>query len=280
MQQTAMGMDVSPYLAVRRAARFSPNSEEADRLILQAVCDELRRMDGLTAPIGMVDEDELEGRLLPAACYVSMARSVEALRWLRAREAEGSRVVNRPAGVDGCQRAALDGLMRANNIPVPPAEGPDGYWLKRGDAAAQSRGDVVFCPDRAALDAAMADFRRRGIAEAVVSAHVVGDLVKFYGVGRRLFRYFYPSDDGISKFGDEARNGAAHHYVFEEERLRATVQRLAGLVGVAVYGGDAIVRADGSFCIIDFNDWPSFSRCRAEAAHAIAMEIKENSQPY
>ena len=37
---------------------------------------------------------------------------------------------------------------------------------------------------------------------------------------------------------------------------------------------EAIVRADGSFCVIDFNDWPSFSRCREEAAEAIASLIK------
>ena len=46
--------------------------------------------------------------------------------------------------------------------------------------------------------------------------------------------------------------------------------RLAGLLGLEVYGGDCIVRQDGTFAIIDFNDWPSFSRCRNDAAKAIA----------
>ena len=45
--------------------------------------------------------------------------------------------------------------------------------------------------------------------------------------------------------------------------------------GDIIYGGDAVVRRDGSFCMIDFNDWPSFSRCREEAALAIACRIKE-----
>ena len=47
------------------------------------------------------------------------------------------------------------------------------------------------------------------------------------------------------------------------------VERLAAATGVSIYGGDAIVRADGSFCLIDFNDWPSFSRCREEAADVV-----------
>ncbi len=52
--------------------------------------------------------------------------------------------------------------------------------------------------------------------------------------------------------------------------LRSAAERASAAVGVDVYGGDCIVRADGSFCIIDFNDWPSFSRCREDAAVAIA----------
>ena len=105
----------------------------------------------------------------------------------------------------------------------------------------------------------------------VVSAHVPGDLVKFYGVGTAFFQFFYPSDDGISKFGDEKRNGVAHHYAFEAERLHQEVVRLSQLVGVEVFGGDAIIDEHGRFYIIDFNDWPSFSRCREEAAMAIAQ---------
>jgi hypothetical protein len=120
--------------------------------------------------------------------------------------------------------------------------------------------------------------RQRGITDYTVSAHVKGDLVKFYGVGQGdFFRWYYPTDDGQSKFGDERRNGPSCHFPFSVEALRRDVQRLAAAVGVCVYGGDAIVRADGSFCLIDFNDWPSFSRCLEEAADAIA-ELVINSK--
>ena len=53
-----------------------------------------------------------------------------------------------------------------------------------------------------------------------------------------------------------------------------TAERLAAVIGLDVYGGDCIVRSDGTFAIIDFNDWPSFSRCREEAAKAIAEKVK------
>ena len=111
---------------------------------------------------------------------------------------------------------------------------------------------------------------QRGIADHVVSAHVTGDLVKFYGVrGTDFFRYYYPTDDGQTKFDDEQHNGQAHHYPFDVNHLQQQATRLAEAVGISIYGGDCIVRADGSYCVIDFNDWPSFSRCREEAADAI-----------
>jgi len=82
-----------------------------------------------------------------------------------------------------------------------------------------------------------------------------------------------PTDDGTTKFGDEQHNGIAHHYPFDLEALATTANRLAALAETPVYGGDAIITADGAFCIIDFNDWPSFSRCRDEAAKAIIAHV-------
>ena len=57
--------------------------------------------------------------------------------------------------------------------------------------------------------------------------------------------------------------------------MQTEAERLAEAVGIDVYGGDCIVGSDGTFCMIDFNDWPSFSRCREEAAEAIASLVEE-----
>jgi len=267
-------------LALTRAPQFSPHSEQNDLAIMMAVV-ELLRAQGHEVVI--VPETELpQDEALAVDCCFTMGRLPATLSWLQAR---GITAINSPEGVARCARSTLDQLMRQHGLPVPPAEGEHGYWLKRGDACAQSPADVVFCPDKASLQQAIAQFARRHVTDYVVSAHVEGDLVKFYGVlpaqpstagGDRdqspagFFRYFYPTDDGISKFGDEQHNGDAHHYAFDPVALQQTAERLARLVGVAVYGGDCIVGADGAFSLIDFNDWPSFSRCRDEAAQAIA----------
>lgn len=266
-------------LAVSRAERFSPNSVEKDKAIFQAV---IKRLQQRGDDVGLVSEDNLdfpESPVLPdfTVCLgqpdliLTMARQPETLRWL---ESLNIACINSPLGIANCARSRLATMMERIGTPVPPQEGSDGYWLKRGDAAAQSTDDVVYLSDRQQLVTAIQTMRNRGITDYVVSTHVVGDLVKFYGVGQGdFFRWYYPSDDGQTKFGDEHRNGPACHYPFRVEALQQEVQRLAAAVGVLVYGGDAIVRADSSFCLIDFNDWPSFSRCREAAADAIVSLV-------
>lgn len=262
-------------IAVRRAPRFSPNSVDRDDAILHAVCEELQQKLSLSDSILVIDEDDFAKTPTKARVYVTMARSAAALLALGRRAKEGALCVNSATGVSLCQRALLTRLMREHHIPMPAEQGEKGSWLKRGDAAAQSKDDVVFCPDQEALAKAIASFKARGINEYVTSAHVEGDLVKFYGVGRRFFRYYYPTDDGFSKFGDEQRNGTARHYPFDEDSLRKDAFRLAELTGATAYGGDAIVDDQGQYFFIDFNDWPSFSRCRGEAAKVIAEEVME-----
>ena len=253
-------------LAITRAERYSPHSVDKDRAILEAVT---HRLKDKGCEVSIIDEDAVVGAA--PDLILTMGRQPETLAWLKTVDAE---VINSPEGVENCTRSRLQTIMERIGTPMPPKEGADGYWLKRGDAAAQESDDVMFAPDKKELEAAVRRMQQRGITDYQVSAHVVGDLVKFYGVGKgRFFRYFYPTDDGEAKFGDESKNGTAHHYPFQEERLRHEVERLAEAVGVSIYGGDAIIRADGSFCLIDFNDWPSFSRCREEAAEAIAALV-------
>ena len=252
-------------LLVQRAERFSPNSVEKDRAILEAVGV---RLNAAGHKVEMVSEEHLSQ---PSGydCVLTMGRLAETLDKLQALN-----TINTSAGIRNCARSKLNAIMQQMGTPMPPNKGDNGYWLKRGDAAAQCKDDVQFAADKSELNAKIVAFEQRGITTYTVSAHVSGDLVKFYGVvGTGFFRYFYPTDDGNSKFGDEQRNGTARHYPFVVEAMQEDVEQLAKAVGICVYGGDCIVREDGSYCVIDFNDWPSFSRCRDEAALAIASLI-------
>lgn len=264
-------------LAIYRAERFSPNAESRDRAIMDAACDILEK-EGKHSIVRLTEEEFAEkgiGTTRPDG-IIHMARSREALLKLQELEREtGAEVANSPSQLLNMSRSAIEKAMRRNNIPAAPLYGTDGWWIKRGDQAAQEKGDVRFAATDTERDAAIREFHKRGVEDIVVTAHVRGDLVKFYGVKDSGFFYCcYPTDGTYSKFGDERLNGTALHTPFSQQSLNADAERLAGITGIDIYGGDCIVRSDGSYAIIDFNDFPSFAACRREAAEAISQLLE------
>lgn len=280
--------NLSPYykgktLLIQRALCYSPNSEEKDLAVLQEV-------GSLLEDATIISEDDF------VDCFstynqsvssesvdfvnvnsriISMARSPKTLDSLEQLEQSGIRVLNPSVGVRACQRSNVDKVMRENHLPFPPDEGNNGYWVKRADTTAQSKEDVCFCHDWSEVEKIKSTFMQRGITDVVTQAHVKGDVVKFYGVeGTGFFRYYYSGDDTETKFGDEERNGKPQYYSFSSSNLQADAEKLACLLQTPIYGGDAIVREDGSYVIIDFNDFPSFSKCRKDAAKAIFERVK------
>lgn len=271
-------------LLIQRAACYSPNSEEKDLAILQEVgCffDDAK----IISEGEFVEKFSTDNQLISAESVgavnvyyqiISMARSPKALDSLEQLEQSGIRVLNPSVGVRACQRSNVDKVMRENYLPLPPDKGDDGYWIKRADTTAQSKEDVCFCHDWSEVEKIKSTFMQRGITDVVTQAHVKGDVVKFYGVeGIGFFRYYYSGDDTETKFGDEERNGKPQYYSFSSSNLQADAEKLACLLQTPIYGGDAIVREDGSYVIIDFNDFPSFSKCRKEAAKAIVGRMKQ-----
>ena len=270
-------------LLIQRAACYSPNSEEKDLAILQEV-------GSLLEDATIISEDDFVNRFstynqsvssesvesVNAYCQIiSMARSTKALECLEQLEQSGIQVLNPSVGVRACQRSNVDKVMRENYLPLPPDKGDDGYWVKRADAAAQSKEDVCFCHDWAEVEKIKSTFVQRGITDVVTQAHVKGDVVKFYGVeSTGFFRYYYSGDDTETKFGDEERNGKPQYYPFSSSDLQTDAEKVACLLQTPIYGGDAIIQEDGSYVIIDFNDFPSFSKCRKEAAKAIFERVK------
>ena len=100
-----------------------------------------------------------------------------------------------------------------------------------------------------------------------------GWIVKFYGVRGGGLTDCYASSAADGKFGLERYNDSPEQAYVDVEGLTAVAERAADLLGVDVYGGDAIVGPDGTVTIIDFNDWPSFRSCTVGAASRIAELI-------
>ena len=270
-------------LLIQRAACYSPNSEEKDLAILQEVgcffddakiIGEGEFVENFSTYNQLISAESV-GSVNAYYQIISMARSPKALDCLEQLEQRGIRVLNSSVGIRACQRSNVDKVMRENYLPLPPDKGDDGYWVKRADAAAQSKEDVCFCHDWAEVEKIKSTFMQRGITDVVTQAHVKGDVVKFYGVeGTGFFQYYYSGDDTETKFGDEERNGKPQYYPFSSSDLQTDAEKLACLLQTPIYGGDAIIQEDGSYVIIDFNDFPSFSKCRKDAARAIFERMK------
>jgi hypothetical protein len=120
--------------------------------------------------------------------------------------------------------------------------------------------DVAFTADDVALRAALAGLHARGIGRAALQAHVAGPVLKFYGVADgRFFRCYTDGDLSPAPL----------------ERLWNAARAGAAALGLDVFGGDLIVTPTGDPVLIDVNDWPSFARCRDDAADAIAGYVAD-----
>lgn len=266
-------------LGIARSPRFSPNSTQRDNTIFQAVADGLRH-EGFS--VDTCSEDDFSHCASDTFVF-SMARDENVLQKLAEAEQQGMCIVNSPTAILSHSRLHLFTLLAQEGIPVAPFcrfdcshDVPFPFWLKRSIGCAQHAADVQFIDNAEKLKQALCYYRQKQIDEIFCCQHLAGDLIKFYGVaGTPFFYAYYPTaENDFSKFGLEAINGTPTGYPIDLKAMKAIADRAAFCSQIIVYGGDAIVAPDGSFRIIDFNDWPSFSRCWREAAQAIVEKIK------
>lgn len=286
-------------IGIRRAVKHSPNHINNDATIFQMVADRLAA--GGVAVKAFHEHEFLKAvvepnGLWPADCGLifSMSRNPEVLSALKQLHQltqdtnQRVKIINSITGIEHCFRSNITRLLQQYHIPaapsaIMPSTGYDpaqldtldqghGLWLKRGDFHAIVKEDVVFAADPAAAKELLAAFAARGIQEVVVSSHLKGDLVKFYGVqGTDFFHWLYPYDKGHYKYKEfQAINGQTRYFDFDQQQLQRIATQVALEADVPIYGGDAVVDDEGHLSIIDFNDWPSFAPCRDQAADAIS----------
>lgn len=276
---------------VKRNTKYSPNHIGNDGMIFNLVADSLRQ---LGYDVKEYTESEFVLEDITEPVIFNMARDKTTIAKLQQLENQGTVVINSGFGIDNCTREHMTRILMSNNVPHPrslivktdedvreplKAMNVKAVWIKRGDFHAIHREDVTFARSLEEVVNVLKEFKLRGIPNAVINEHLEGDLVKFYGVANTDFFYkFYPFDLSHSKFGHEAINGSAKQFPFSEEALKAECDKAGDALNVRIYGGDCVVAQDGSFQIIDFNDWPSFAPCREEAAPKIAESIHKEIQ--
>lgn len=265
-------------LGVYRNPKFSNNAIEVDRLILEESIAQLRKKCAHNLEIEMIEEDEAAATKGTYDLVLTMAQAEATLAVLETNL--GSSVIwNSPQAIRNCYRKAMSRILSGLNVgyvpyevlstslPAPQIQAGDSYWLKRSDFHAISDEDVSLAEGQAELDDKMKRFQSRGVSEVIMQRHIHGDIYKFYGVRGKFFRAI--------KVRDFLKSSA----IPDTTGLQSDSFLAAEALCLMIFGGDAILDAQGKFHFIDLNDWPSFRICRPEAAEAVgalASEFLEN----
>ena len=271
---------------IMRAGAYSPNHIGNDAAIFNAAADHVRKRGCI---VNIYSEEQFIADEVTEPVIVNMCREMKSIHKLQELEQKGALVINSGFGIENCTRERMTRILVGSNIPYPESlivntdegvtaalkkAGFTQCWIKRGDFHAMHKEDVSYVRHPEEAQEVLQEYFLRGIKRAVINRHLVGDLIKFYGVqGTPFFFWFYPFDLGHSKYGHEAINGKSQGLEFDKEKLRAICQNASEVLDVKVYGGDCIISPEGDIRIIDFNDWPSFAPCRQEAAPHIAKCI-------
>lgn len=271
--------------AIMRAGAYSPNHIGNDASILSNVAEQLRKRG---CEVTVYSEEQLNRGDVTEPVVINMCREARSLERLEKMAADGAIIINQPSGIANCIRERQTCIFIGANIPFPESvitstdhvvKGDlerrkfQKCWVKRGDNYAMHKEDVSYVRTPAEAQEVLQEYFLRGIKRAVITRHVKGDIVKFYGiVGSSFFYWYYPFD------AEHVHTNAAELKA-TETALRAICTRAAEELGLMVYGGDAVIDSEGRITIIDFNDWPSFAPYRAAAATAIAKAVLSIVKP-
>jgi hypothetical protein len=262
-------------VGVLREPAHSPGRVEDDAAIMSRVGEALTER-GFRVELVAAD-DVVEA---PSANLFVMCERGAVLDRLGAMEKAGSIVVNSPAAIRNTYRHRMVELFARHRVAAPMswivaavANKPrpaDCAWVKRYDFHATQRDDVMYAASETGWREALRRFAERGIPFVVAQEHVAGDLVKFYGVrsgagtkDANWFQWFYHRDKGMLG------------HCFDPARLSEAALHAAAALGLDIFGGDAVIKANGEPKIIDLNAWPSYALYRDRAAQAIADCLTE-----
>lgn len=279
--------------AIMRAGIYSPNHIGNDAAILNMTAEQLRKRG---CEVKVYSEEQLLAGNVSEDIIVNMCRDPKSITMLQRMEDAGRLVINSAYGIENCVRERLTRILIGSNIPYPESFIVDTNevvksvlnkacvsqcWIKRADRHAMHKEDVTYVRHAEEAQEMLQEYFLRGIPRAVISRHMQGDLVKFYGVKNQPFFYWFcPFVANGGKYSYEVLNDGADAIKSFGQKIKKVCQHAAEELNVCIYGGDCIISPNGDLHIISFNDWPSYAPCRADAASYIAKavmaEIKEN----
>lgn len=257
-------------LGIYREPIYSHNALDADRLILEQA---LAHLEKASVKVSVVEAADLAECRRKVDLVLTMAQGKECLSRLSEWEKANQMVWNSTSGVRACYREEMSKRLAKVTVGYPPSlviskqhtppvwlrKTKKSFWLKRGDVHAITDEDVCRANSGEEIAALLERFYSRSIPKVIVQEHREGQVFKFYGVKNEFFHchLFNPMEHEVVALPV----GKLHHLA----------ETAANIMGLEIYGGDCVLGPEGDMHIIDMNDWPSFRRCRKEAAEAIFL---------
>ena len=194
---------------IRRENQFSPNHIGNDAAIFSLTVQHLRN---LGCEVNEYIESDLIVRDFTEPAIFNMVRNWTSIHKLQQMEDQGYTVINSGYGIENCTREKMTRLLMSNNISHPaslilptdedPTEALEkaGFfnsWIKRGDFHAIHRKTsptIIRKKPKLILKEICYPWHQN----AVINEHLVGDLVKFYGVTGTDFFYWFTRQTNIT----------------------------------------------------------------------------------
>lgn len=263
---------------IARKTEFSPNHELNDFLIIQRTAEELMQSG---VKVKIYREEDIFNEEIAEEFIFSMVQSPAGAKHLLEISRKKKFVINSPESVINCYRYNMNRILGENNIPFPKSiivntdaddldflnHFENKIWIKRGDAHAVQKEDVVFVDDKSKVSYVLNEFRSRGLQTCTIQNHIEGDTIKFYSIHGEDFFYWYTTD-------------LKYCSCFDEKKLKQLANESARALGLEIFGGDAIVTKDSDIFIVDINDWPSFAPVRDRASKVIGNLIYRKALKY
>lgn len=268
---------------IMRAGMYSPNRIGSDAAIFNIVAEQLRKRG---CEVNLYSEEQFIASGVSERIILNMCREQRSVELLQKLEDDGALVINSGYGIENCSRERMTRILLGSGVPYPESiivnsdeavrsalmrSHMTQCWIK-GARHTLHKEDVSYVRQPDEAQEVLQEYFLRGIDRAVITRHVDGELIKFYGVADTPFFYwFLPFERKEQRpTPDIAAANPSSAAMVDKARLMQICRAAADVLDVKIYGGECILSPDGRITLIDFDDFPSFAPCRNEAAPYIA----------
>ena len=278
-------------LIVSRAERFSPNAEQRDALFVERLTARLHK-EGCR--VLRIEEDLLVSSLLKeigdVECVANMARSHQALSFLKLMEASHVRVCNAPSALLAyptrvsrlqalarCQVPTPSFMLYEDDEPLSDINISFPLWVKANRLDTPGR-HVARVEHATQLADYISKQRESGITSFSLEQHIAGQQLKFYAISSAAFFVCYEAVQ-TSDCGLRVENVSTNYIpapTVITNQLAVYAKLIGEHMGLQIFGGDAAIGADGVPYLFDLNDFPSFAPCREEAVEACVQYLLQS----